>query len=97
VNVTIEDDYDDGGGNCCTVEIPVSIGSEGDSFAVLTQRDERTLVKVSSSEGLVKIDPRDSSKHTLFFESKGYVGIATVTYYLSDGSSKTISIECYDD
>ncbi len=96
VSITIEDSYN-GGDTCCTVGIPVSIGSEGDSFAVLAEGDERSIVKVTSSEGFVEIDSGDVSKHTLFFASEGYIGIATITYYLSDGSSKTISIECHDD
>ena len=96
VNITIEDPYN-GGDSCCTVGIPVSIGSEGDSFAVLAEGDERSIIKVTSSEGFVEIDSGDASKHTLFFASEGYIGIANITYYLSDGSSKTISIECHDD
>ncbi len=95
VTLIIEDHYN-GGDNCCTVGIPVSIGSEGDSFAVLAEGDERSIIKVTSSKGFVEIDSGDSSKHTLFFASEGYIGIATITYHLSDGSSRTISIECYD-
>ncbi len=95
IHVT-EDDYTNGG-NCCTVEIPLSVGSAGDSFAVLANNDERTVVSVTSSAGFVEIDQSDTTKHTLFFKTEGYIGTATITYKLSDGSSKTISIECYDD
>jgi outer membrane protein OmpA-like peptidoglycan-associated protein len=95
------DDTDNGSDgdhdNCCTVGIPVSISSGGDSFAVLATGDGRALVNVTSSEGTVRIYASDASKHTLFFDPKGYIGIAIITYQLSDGSKRTISIECYDN
>ncbi|MCK5813382.1 MAG: OmpA family protein [Cocleimonas sp.] len=99
-NGTTDDgDGDDGSDddNCCTVGIPVSISAGGDSFAVLATNDDRTLVNVSSSEGSIKIYDGDSSKHTLFFDPEGYIGIATITYTLSDGSNRIITIECYVD
>ena len=97
VTVTVEDYTAVTGGSCCTVNIPVTIGGSGDSFMVLGENDSRTLTSVTSSVGYVEVDTGDTSKHTLFFEPEGHVGTATITYQLSDGSSKTISIECYKD
>ena len=79
------------------MNIPVSIGQAGDSFTALGENDSRTLVSVTASAGYIEIDTGDSSLHSLYFEPDGYVGTATITYTLSDGSSKTISIECYED
>ena len=94
---TIDDDNNDAyDESCCTVNIPINIGPEGDSFIVLAEGDKRSIIKVTSSAGFIEIDTGDSTKHTLFFEPKGYVGTATLTYTLSDGSRRTISIECYD-
>jgi outer membrane protein OmpA-like peptidoglycan-associated protein len=86
-----------GNDNCCTANIPVSIGTAGDSFQVLGDNDNRTIVNVKASEGYIEIDGSDASQHSLYFEPDGFVGTATMTYTLSDGSSKTISIECYKD
>jgi hypothetical protein len=97
VTVTVEDYTAVTGGNCCTVNIPVTIGGAGDSFMVLGESDSRTISSVTSSVGYVEVDTGDTSRHTLFFEPEGYVGTATITYQLSDGSSQTISIECYKD
>lgn len=83
--------------NCCTANIPIGIGSAGDSFKVLGDNDNRTLISVTASAGYIEIDTSDTSKHSLFFEPNGFVGTATITYTLSDGSQKTISIECYQD
>jgi hypothetical protein len=64
---------------------------------ILGEGDKRKVTSVTSSVGYVEVDTGDTSRHTLFFEPEGYVGTATITYRLSDGSSKTISIECYED
>jgi outer membrane protein OmpA-like peptidoglycan-associated protein len=99
--VTNDNDTDTSGettnDNCCTANIPIAIGAEGDSFKVLGDNDNRTLISVTTSAGYIEIDSSDTSKHSLFFEPNGFVGTATITYTLSDGSQKTISIECYQD
>jgi len=91
--IALDDDYDE---SCCTANIPINIGPKGDTFIVLAEGDKRSITNVTSSAGFIEIDTGDSTKHSLFFEPEGYVGVATITYTLSDGSDKTISIECYD-
>ncbi|HIO92526.1 MAG TPA: tandem-95 repeat protein [Leucothrix mucor] len=98
VTVTVEgDDAGNGDGSCCTVGVPISIGTGGDSFSVLADGDDRTVISASSSAGYIEVEDSDSSEHTIFFDPDGHVGTATITYTLSDGSSKTASIECYED
>ena len=97
VTVTVVD-YNNGNGNgCCTAGVPISIGQSGDSFSVLADGDSRTITHVSKTAGYVEIDTSDPARHTIYFESGGYIGRATVTVTFSDGSSKDISINCIED
>ena len=79
------------------MNIPVNISQSGDSFTALGEGDSRTIISATASAGYIEVDTGDTSLHSLYFEPDGYVGTATITYTLSDGSSRTISIECYAD
>ncbi|RTZ63812.1 MAG: hypothetical protein DSZ29_06385 [Aquificaceae bacterium] len=97
VTVIVGDNGGNGNGSCCTVGVPISIGAAGDSFSVLSDEDSRKLVSVTSSVGYIEIDNGDPAKHSIYFDPEGHVGAATITYTFSDGSSKTVSIECLED
>ncbi len=78
-----------------SINIP-SIGQEGSSFAVLAENDNRLITGVTASAGYVEIDTGDISRHTLYIDPDGYIGTMSISYVLSDGSTKTIFIDVHN-